>query len=138
MSVDFPGLGTVINVATVIVGSLLGMAVGHRLPHHTRLVVTDVLGLTTLLMAGLSAVSVTDPAFRTATGIGAPVLIVLGSLLLGGIGGARRGNQATPQGRGGAGPRPRGRQPPGGDAPPVWPGLGWLNKSKLCVRAARH
>ena len=49
---------------------------------------TDVLGLTTLLMAGLSVVSVTDPAFRTATGIGAPVLIVLGSLLLGGIGGS--------------------------------------------------
>ena len=88
MSVDFPGLGTVINVATVVVGSLLGMAVGHRLPHHTRSVVTDVLGLTTLLMAGLSAVSVTDPAFRAAAGIGAPVLIVLGSLLLGGIGGS--------------------------------------------------
>src|SRR6476469_4678974 len=88
VSVDFPGLGTVINVATVIVGSLLGMAVGHRLPHHTRSVVTDVLGLTTLLMAGLSVVSVTDPAFGDATGIGAPVLIVLGSLLLGGIGGS--------------------------------------------------
>lgn len=88
MSVDFPGLGTLINVATVIVGSLLGMAVGHRLPHHTRSVVTDVLGLTTLLMAGLSVVSVTDPAFRAATGIGAPVLIVLGSLLIGGIGGS--------------------------------------------------
>ena len=25
----FPGLGTVINVATIVIGSLLGMAVGH-------------------------------------------------------------------------------------------------------------
>ena len=28
----FPGLGTVINVAAIVIGSLLGMAVGHRLP----------------------------------------------------------------------------------------------------------
>jgi uncharacterized protein len=84
----FPGLGTVINVATVVVGSLLGMAVGHRLPGRTRSVVTDVLGLTTLLMAGLSAVSVTDRSFSDAVGRGAPVLIVLGSLLIGGISGS--------------------------------------------------
>jgi hypothetical protein len=88
VSVDFPGLGTVINVTTVVVGSVLGMLVGHRLPHRTRSVVTDVLGLTTLLMAGLSVVSVTDPSLRAATGTGAPVLIVLGSLLVGGIAGS--------------------------------------------------
>ena len=84
----FPGLGTVINVVTIVVGSLIGMAVGHRLPRATRSVVTDVLGLTTLLLAALSAVSVTDPAFSAAVGRGAPVLIVLGSLLIGGIGGS--------------------------------------------------
>ncbi len=84
----FPGLGTLINVSTVVVGSLLGMAVGHRLPERTRSVVTDCLGLTTLLMAGLSAVSVTDRSFAAAVGNGAPVLIVLGSLLIGGIGGS--------------------------------------------------
>jgi len=39
----FPGLGTVINVATIVIGSLLGMAVGHRLPDRTRSVVTDCL-----------------------------------------------------------------------------------------------
>jgi uncharacterized protein len=88
VSADFPGLGTAINVATVTVGSLLGMAVGHRFPRHTRDVVTDVLGLATLLMAGLSAMSVIDPALSNATGRGAPVLIVLGSLLVGGIAGS--------------------------------------------------
>ena len=85
MDLSFPGLGTVINVVTVIVGALLGMAVGHRFPDRTRSVVTDCLGLTTLLMAGLSAVSVTDRALSDATGRGAPVLIVLGSLLIGSI-----------------------------------------------------
>jgi uncharacterized membrane protein YqgA involved in biofilm formation len=84
----FPGLGTLINVVTIVVGSLLGMAAGHRLPERTRSVVTDCLGLTTLLMAGLSAVSVTDRSLSAAVGTGAPVLIVLGSLLLGGIGGS--------------------------------------------------
>lgn len=91
MSLDFPGLGTVINVCTVVVGSLLGMAVGHRLPERTRSVVTDCLGLTTLLMAGLSAMAVTDSSLARAVGGGAPVLIVLGSLLIGGIGGSLLG-----------------------------------------------
>jgi hypothetical protein len=84
----FPGLGTVINVAAIVVGSLLGMAVGHRLPEHTRRVVTDCLGLTTLLVAGLSAFTVTDASLTSAVGVGAPVLIVLGSLLIGGITGS--------------------------------------------------
>ncbi|WP_370892931.1 DUF554 domain-containing protein [Janibacter sp. GXQ6167] len=81
----FVGAGTVLNVTTVVIGALLGMAVGHRLPDRTRSVVTDCLGLVTLLMAGLSAMSVTSPDFAAATGRGAPVLIVLGSLLIGSI-----------------------------------------------------
>jgi len=85
VNVDLPGLGTLVNVGTVVVGSLLGMAVGHRLPQRTHAVVTDILGLVTLLVAALSAMSVTDAAFVAATGSGAPVLIVLGSLLIGGI-----------------------------------------------------
>lgn len=88
MDAPFPGLGTVINVVAVVVGSLLGMAVGHRLPERTRGVVTDALGLTTLLVAGLSAASVTDPALSAAVGTGVPVLVVLGSLLIGGITGS--------------------------------------------------
>ena len=79
MNVAFPGLGTVINVATVVVGALLGMWVGHRLPDRTRSVVTDCLGLTTLLVAGLSCVAVTDATLRAAVGPGVPVLVVLGS-----------------------------------------------------------
>lgn len=84
----FPGLGTAINVATIVVGSLLGMAVGHRLPERTRSVVTDCLGLTTLLIAGLSAFAVTDASLSRAVGSGAPVLVVLGSLLIGGVAGS--------------------------------------------------
>ena len=46
------------------------------------------LGLVTLLVAGLSAVAVTDPALRDAVGTGFPLLIVLGSLLIGSIAGS--------------------------------------------------
>lgn len=85
---DFIGAGTALNTLTVVVGATLGMLVGGRLPERTRSVVTDGLGLMTLLMAGLSVMEVTSPALREAVGSGAPVLIVLGSLLLGGIAGS--------------------------------------------------
>jgi uncharacterized membrane protein YqgA involved in biofilm formation len=84
----FPGAGTVLNVFTVLVGAGLGMAIGHRLRDHTRAVVTDALGLVTLLVAALSAVAVTDPELRDAVGAGVPLLVVLGSLLIGGITGS--------------------------------------------------
>ena len=79
------GTGTLVNVATVLVGSGVGVVVGHRLPERTRDVVTDALGLTTLLIAILSAFAVTDPALIASVGKNAPMLIVLGSLLIGGI-----------------------------------------------------
>lgn len=83
-----PGIGTVVNVATVLLGSAIGVLVGHRLPQRTRDVVTDALGLVTLLIAALSAMSVTDVVLSDAVGDSAPVLIVLGALLLGGIAGS--------------------------------------------------
>ncbi len=88
MIASIRGLGTMVNVATVVVGALAGMAVGHRLPERTRSVITDCLGLVTLLIAALSAASVSDTVLRTAVGRGAPVLIVLGSLLIGSITGS--------------------------------------------------
>lgn len=81
----FPGIGTVVNVATVLVGAGLGVLLGHRLAQRTRDVVTDGLGLVTLLIAALSALSVTDPALAAEVGSSAPMLVVLGSLLVGGI-----------------------------------------------------
>ncbi len=84
----FRGFGTVVNITAILVGSGIGVLVGHRLPERTRNVVTDALGLATMLIAGLSAFAVTDAAFSDAVGDSAPVLIVLGSLLLGGIAGS--------------------------------------------------
>lgn len=84
----FPGIGTLVNVVAVLVGSAIGVLLGHRLPHRTRDVVTDALGLVTLLIAALSTAAVVDPELESAVGANAPVLIVLGSLLIGGITGS--------------------------------------------------
>ncbi|MGH3423880.1 MAG: DUF554 domain-containing protein [Nocardioidaceae bacterium] len=84
----FIGAGTAINVAAVLVGSSVGMLLGHRLPPRTRTVVTDALGLVTLLIAALSAMAVTDHVLTDAVGADAPVLIVLGAVLIGGIAGS--------------------------------------------------
>lgn len=81
----FPGIGTVVNVATVLIGAGAGVALGHRLPSRVRHGVTDALGLTTLLIGGLSAGAATDVVLTDEVGSSAPVLIVLGSLLIGGI-----------------------------------------------------
>jgi uncharacterized membrane protein YqgA involved in biofilm formation len=84
----FIGIGTLVNVGTVLVGGTLGVLVGHRLPERTRKVVTDGLGLVTLLIAGTSAAAINDQGLSDAVGDSAPILIVLGSLLLGGIAGS--------------------------------------------------
>ena len=81
----FPGAGTVVNIIAVLAGATLGMAAGHRLPERVRTVVTDCLGLLTLVVAMLSAFEVTSPVLIETVGEGVPVLIVLGSLLIGGI-----------------------------------------------------
>lgn len=92
------GLGTVLNVTTVLVGGTLGVLLGHRLPPRVRDVITDGLGLVTLLVAGLNAAAVADPALATATGRGGPVLVVLGAVLVGGaVGGLLRLEQRLEQ-----------------------------------------
>lgn len=80
-----PGIGTAVNVVTVLLGAGLGVLLGNRLPVRTRDVVTDALGLVTLLIAALAAFAVTDAALSSYVGSSAPLLIVLGSLVLGGI-----------------------------------------------------
>lgn len=81
----FRGIGTLINVLAVLAGSGLGVLLGHRLPQRTRETVTDALGLVTLLIAGLAALSVVDPVLTGAIGSDAPVLVVLFALVVGGV-----------------------------------------------------
>jgi uncharacterized protein len=97
----FPGIGTVVNMATVLVGTALGVLVGHRLRQDTRDVVTDGLGLVTLLIAASSATSISDPTWSRAVGGSAPMLIVLASVVVGGIVGSLLGIERRLEGFGG-------------------------------------
>lgn len=81
----FIGLGTVVNVVTVLVGSGLGVLVGHRLPERTRDLVTVVLGLFTLVLGGRAVAAGISDALSAEVGNDARLLVVLGGLLVGGI-----------------------------------------------------
>ena len=79
------GLGTLINVLAIIAGAFIGTLLGDKLKNKTRDLVTDALGLVTLLIAGLSVIDVTNQKLTAAVGSGIGVLIVLASLIVGGI-----------------------------------------------------
>jgi uncharacterized membrane protein YqgA involved in biofilm formation len=83
-----PGLGTALNVLAVLIGGTVGTLLGDRLPTRVRDVVTDGLGLITLVVGGLNAAAVADASLAGAVGVGVPLLIVLGSVVLGGALGA--------------------------------------------------
>ncbi|MFM8001402.1 MAG: DUF554 family protein, partial [Actinomycetota bacterium] len=42
------GLGTLINTATVVAGGLLGLLIGDRIPERVRVIIVQVIGMTTL------------------------------------------------------------------------------------------
>ena len=85
------GTGTLVNVVTVLIGSGVGVLLGNRLPVRTRDLVTDGLGLVTLLIAATSAMAVLSPDLSAEVGDAAPMLIVLGAVLVGGIAGSLLG-----------------------------------------------
>lgn len=85
------GLGTLLNITTIVVGATIGVLVGKRLPERTSRVVTDALGLVTLVLGGLNLVSLTDAQFVGVVGAGGTFLVVIGALLIGSIIGSLAG-----------------------------------------------
>ena len=66
-------IGTLINMGAVFVGSMIGLALGSKLPEKIRLIVFQGLGLVTLLIGMQMALKVINP------------LILIFSVLIGGI-----------------------------------------------------
>jgi uncharacterized membrane protein YqgA involved in biofilm formation len=81
----FPGIGTVINVVTIIGGAAIGVLIGNRMKIATRDLLTDVLGLVTLLGAGSALIPLWSSRYIDALPSGWALLVVLGSLLIGGL-----------------------------------------------------
>jgi uncharacterized protein len=72
--------GTLLNVATVVAGTLVGLALGSRLPARVQSTLTDGLGLFTIVFGMAMGLRIlTDPAARPGD-----ELAVLGAVLLGG------------------------------------------------------
>lgn len=81
----FVGMGTVINLCAIVIGSLLGVFAGHRLSSRTRELVTDVLGVITLLGAASALAPLWSRSYVSQLPQGWPLLVVLASLLIGGL-----------------------------------------------------
>ena len=62
----FPGIGTIINIVAIILGASMGVLVGNRLNIRTRILITDVLGLTTILGAALAVAPLWNATFTLA------------------------------------------------------------------------
>lgn len=95
------GLGTLLNIVTIVVGAAIGVLIGNRLPERTNRVVTDALGLITIVLGGLNLVSLTDSEFVGAVGAGGTFLVVIGALLIGSIVGSLFGLERRLEGFGG-------------------------------------
>jgi uncharacterized protein len=95
------GLGTLLNIVTIVVGAAIGVLIGNRLPERTNRVVTDALGLITIVLGGLNLISLTDSEFVGAVGAGGTFLVVIGALLIGSIVGSLFGLERRLEGFGG-------------------------------------
>jgi uncharacterized membrane protein YqgA involved in biofilm formation len=79
------GLGTILNVVTILAGTAAGVLIGNRLSEKTSRVVTDGLGLVVLVLGGLNVIALLDAELVASVGPGIPLLIVIGAILIGGI-----------------------------------------------------
>ena len=81
----FVGIGTLINVFTIIGGAALGVFIGERLSLRSRVLITEILGLITMLGAVTALAPMWTARYINAVPKGWTLLAILGSLLIGGL-----------------------------------------------------
>ena len=81
----FIGSGTVINVLTIIGGAGLGVILGVRMPERMRALITDILGLITILGGATALAPIVSDRYIQSLPKGWPLLAILASLLIGGV-----------------------------------------------------
>jgi len=82
------GLGTLVNVGTIVGGSAIGVLLGSRLPQKTNRTVTEALGLLTLVLGGLDLKALADQGFVSVTGAVGTFMVVVLAMLFGTISGS--------------------------------------------------
>lgn len=81
----FVGLGTLINVIAIVIGSSIGIGAGSRLTKKSLSLITDILGLVTLLGAASALMPLWSSSFIDSIPKGSTLLVVLGAMLVGGL-----------------------------------------------------
>lgn len=76
--------GTLINVAAIVVGGVAGAVLGDRLPDRVRGGVTDIIGIFVVVLGIADGLTAFGPELEVVAGR-AGVLVVLGSLVVGGV-----------------------------------------------------
>lgn len=79
------GLGTVLNVVAILVGTMLGVLLGSRLSEKTSRTVTDALGLIVIVLGAMNLFALNDAAFVNAVTGPGTFLVVIFAVLFGGI-----------------------------------------------------
>lgn len=79
------GSGTLLNVAAIAIGSGIGITLGNRLRSTSQKLITDVLGLVTLLGAASALAPLWAESFNDNIPKSTGLLLILGSMLIGGL-----------------------------------------------------
>ena len=74
------GLGTALNVATILGGSTIGALAGHRLPPAVIDAITEAIGLVLFLVAALNLAAILDPALTHVAGSGAVLIVLIAAI----------------------------------------------------------
>lgn len=81
----FAGVGTLINVVAILIGSSIGILAGTRITKKSQSLITDVLGLTTALGAASALAPLWSPIFQASLPKSSALLVILASMLIGGL-----------------------------------------------------
>jgi len=79
------GSGTLLNIAAIAIGSGIGISLGNRLRSTSQKLITDVLGLVTLLGAASALAPLWRDSFNDNIPKSTGLLLILGSMLIGGL-----------------------------------------------------
>ena len=81
----FVGVGTLVNVVAILIGSSIGIAAGSRITKKSQSLITDVLGLVVALGAASALAPLWSANFESSLPKGSSLLVILAAMLLGGL-----------------------------------------------------
>jgi len=81
----FAGVGTLINVVAILIGSSIGILAGTRITKKSQSLITDVLGLITALGAASALAPLWSTTFQASLPKSSALLVILASMLIGGL-----------------------------------------------------